>query len=91
MPDFNPFDMDFDGDVDGIDFVGFHCLAEHTLKPGGLEAEESGGANATHCGVLGSRLSPDDSGEDEQNDCSWHDSDIHVNVERMDPIHWNRV
>jgi hypothetical protein len=26
MPDFNPFDMDFDGDVDGIDFLGFHYL-----------------------------------------------------------------
>lgn len=23
MPDFNPFDMDLDGDVDGIDFLWF--------------------------------------------------------------------
>ena len=23
MPDFNPFDTDFDGDVDGIDLLGF--------------------------------------------------------------------
>jgi hypothetical protein len=32
MPDFNPFDMDFDGDVDGIDFLGFDYLTRHVLK-----------------------------------------------------------
>ena len=26
MPGFDPFDMDFDGDVDGIDFLGFDYL-----------------------------------------------------------------
>ena len=29
MPGFNPFDMDFDGDVDGIDFLGFDYLMRH--------------------------------------------------------------
>ncbi len=33
MPDFNPFDMDFDGDVDGIDFLGFDYLIRHVLCP----------------------------------------------------------
>lgn len=32
-PDFNPFDMDFDGDVDGIDFLGFDYLMRHVLGP----------------------------------------------------------
>ena len=26
MPDFNPFDVDRDGDVDGVDFLGFDYL-----------------------------------------------------------------
>ncbi|HUT02686.1 MAG TPA: hypothetical protein VM163_02205 [bacterium] len=32
MPNFNPFDMDFDGDVDGIDFLGFDCLVRRMLR-----------------------------------------------------------
>jgi hypothetical protein len=32
MPDFNPFDMDFDGDVDGIDFLGFDYLMRRVLR-----------------------------------------------------------
>ena len=28
MPEFNPFDMDLDGDVDGIDFLGFQYLVQ---------------------------------------------------------------
>jgi hypothetical protein len=32
MPDFNPFDMDFDGDVDGIDFLGFDYLMRRVLQ-----------------------------------------------------------
>jgi hypothetical protein len=39
MPDFNPFDMDLDGDVDGIDFLGFDCLTRHVLQPDG-EADD---------------------------------------------------
>ena len=31
MPEFNPFDMDFDGDVDGIDFLGFDYLVRRVL------------------------------------------------------------
>ena len=31
MPEFNPFDMDFDGDVDGIDFLAFDYLIRHVL------------------------------------------------------------
>ena len=31
MPDFNRFDMDFDGDVDGIDFLGFDYLMRRVL------------------------------------------------------------
>ena len=33
MSDFNPFDMDCDGDVDGIDFLGFDYLMRYTLSP----------------------------------------------------------
>ena len=32
MPEFNPFDMDFDGDVDGIDFLGFHYLMRRVMR-----------------------------------------------------------
>ena len=31
MLDFNPFDMDFDGDVEGIDFLGLDHLMHHVL------------------------------------------------------------
>ncbi|HUW12955.1 MAG TPA: restriction endonuclease [Anaerolineae bacterium] len=34
MPDFNPFDMDFDGNVDGIDFLGFDYLTRHIKSEG---------------------------------------------------------
>jgi hypothetical protein len=29
MPDFNPLDMDFDRDVDGVDLLGFDYLVRH--------------------------------------------------------------
>jgi hypothetical protein len=29
MPDLNPFDMDSDGDVDGVDFLGFDYFMRH--------------------------------------------------------------
>ena len=32
MPGFNPFDMDMDGDVAGIDFLGFDYLVRHVLS-----------------------------------------------------------
>ena len=32
MPEFNPFDMDFDGDVDGINFLGFHYLMRRVMR-----------------------------------------------------------
>ncbi|HUS69331.1 MAG TPA: hypothetical protein VM075_00970 [Anaerolineae bacterium] len=42
MPDFNPFDMDFDGDVDGIDFLGFDYLARRVLQPDRDEEADDG-------------------------------------------------
>ena len=42
MPGFNPFDMDLDGDVDGIDFLGFHYLMRRVLQPD--EKEQDGDA-----------------------------------------------
>jgi len=33
MPDFNPFDMDLDRDIDGIDFLGFDYLVRRVLRP----------------------------------------------------------
>ena len=50
MPDFDPFDMDFDGDVDGIDFLGFDYLRRRVL---GTDRDE------------GDIEEGDDSGEDE--------------------------
>ena len=32
MPEFNPFDMDFDGDVDGIDFLGFDQIVQQFFE-----------------------------------------------------------
>jgi len=32
VPDFNPFGKDFEGDVDGIDFLGFDYLARRVLE-----------------------------------------------------------
>ncbi|MCJ7618768.1 MAG: hypothetical protein MUP64_00945 [Anaerolineae bacterium] len=42
MPDFNPFDMDLDGDVDGIDFLGFHYLMRRVLQPDRDEDADDG-------------------------------------------------
>jgi len=39
MPDFNPFDMDMDGDVDGIDFLGFRYLMRRVLQPDAKEQD----------------------------------------------------
>jgi hypothetical protein len=32
MPDFNPFDMGFSGDVDGTDLLGFDYLMQRVLQ-----------------------------------------------------------
>jgi hypothetical protein len=45
MPHFNPFDMDFDGDVDGIDFLGFEYLMRRVL-PREEYWRDDGGRNA---------------------------------------------
>ena len=42
MPDFNPFDMDLDGNVDGIDFLGFDYLTRHVLQPDRDEEADDG-------------------------------------------------
>ena len=41
MPDFNPFDIDCDGDVGGIDFLGFDYLMRSVLQ---RDEDEQGGA-----------------------------------------------
>ena len=33
MPEFNPFDIDFDGHVEGTDFLGFDYLVRRVLQP----------------------------------------------------------
>jgi len=45
MPDFNPFDMDRDGD--GIDFLGFDYLMRHVLRPD--KDEQEGDARNASC------------------------------------------
>jgi len=42
MPDSNPFDMGFDGDVDGIDFLGFDYLMRRVLQPARDEEADDG-------------------------------------------------
>lgn len=37
MFDFEPFDMDSEGDVDGIDFLGFDYLMRYVFAPDGSE------------------------------------------------------
>jgi len=37
MPDLDLFDMDMDGDVDDVDFLGFDYLMRHFLRRGGSE------------------------------------------------------
>jgi hypothetical protein len=62
MPEFDPFDIDFDGDVDGIDFLGFDYLVRRVLRPdadkqendegefsGGVEPWEDEEAPQEHC------------------------------------------
>jgi len=39
MPNFNPFDMDFEGDVAGIDFLGCVYLMRRMLRS---DADEQG-------------------------------------------------
>ena len=40
MPNFNPFDVDFDGDVDGIDSLGFNYLTRCVLRSDGDEQDD---------------------------------------------------
>lgn len=40
MFEFNPFDVDMDGDLDGMDFLGLQCLTRHVLKAD-QDAEDS--------------------------------------------------
>ena len=40
MPDLDPFDMDVDGDVDDVDFLGLDYLMHHVLRRESDEDEE---------------------------------------------------
>jgi hypothetical protein len=42
VPDSNPYDMDLDGDVDSIDFLGFDYLVRHVLQPDRDEEADDG-------------------------------------------------
>lgn len=44
MPDFNPFDIDFDGDVDAIDLLGSDQVMRHILS-GEKHGRTTGGWN----------------------------------------------
>jgi hypothetical protein len=57
MPDFNPFDMDGDGDVDGIDFLGFDYLMRYVV--GRKEDKDD------------EELGPDDERADTRDDCDY--------------------
>jgi len=76
MPDFNPFDMDFDGDVDGIDFLGFHYLTRHVLQPD--EDKEDGNPWEASC-IDDERdddfETEDDFEESEMDEDDWQETD----------------
>jgi hypothetical protein len=40
VPDSNPFDMDFDGDADGVDSLRLTCLVRHALRSGEDEGDD---------------------------------------------------
>jgi hypothetical protein len=41
MFDFDPFDMEMNGHVDGIDFLGFDYLIRYMLRRDGSEEDET--------------------------------------------------
>jgi hypothetical protein len=53
MPDSNPFDMDFDGDVDGIDFLGFDHFMRHGLGRGAESAPRGDDAALDLASLIG--------------------------------------
>jgi hypothetical protein len=53
MPDFNPSDMDFDGDVDSVDFLGFDYLMRHGP---GRQAGSAQGRGDTSLDMLASLI-----------------------------------
>ncbi len=78
MPGFNPFDMDMDGNVDGIDFLGFHYLMEHVLSPDSSEdkCDELGGDTADDDVSTLDYAPADDEEEMDNEDEGWCDYDI---------------
>lgn len=65
MFDFKPFDMDFEGDVDGIDFLGAHYLVEHVLSPDSSEDEcDEPGRDTHHDGLSTLDNAPTDDEEE---------------------------
>jgi hypothetical protein len=57
VPHFNPFDMDMDGDIDGIDFLGFDYLMRYVV--GRKEDKDD------------EELGPDDEPADTRDDCDY--------------------
>ncbi len=74
MPDFNPFDMDFDGHIDGIHFLGFDYLTRHVLQPDeGGQGGDAWNASCTEDEVH--HESDDDEADDdyEESEMDWDD------------------
>ena len=82
MFDFDSFDMNMDGNVDGIDFLGFDYLMRHVLEPD----QDEDHRDARDAPDLQTSPSGDDSDEwddDEETegeDDSWYDYDVSAEV-----------
>jgi len=53
MPDFNPFDMDSDGDVDGVDFLGFDYFMRHGPGRAAGSAQSRGDTSLDIASLIG--------------------------------------
>ena len=73
MFDFDPFDMDMDGDIDGIDFLGFDHLMRYVLGRRQVEDEEDT-ASRSH--------SPVHHHQDENHDAWDHEEEDDMSDER---------
>jgi len=69
MPDSNPFDMDFDGKVDGIDFLGFDYLMRRVLQPD-RDEEADDGSDDDH------EANDDESNDEDDPEDDYEDSEI---------------
>jgi hypothetical protein len=73
MFDFDPFDMDMDGDVDGVDFLGFDYLMRHVL---GYDEDDDDDARTARYSVTDDDEQEEyDVRDDEEEPDTWYDDE----------------